>query len=403
MAHAADTHKESYLKSLITYNKDIPAIPFILLGLALCAVGGITAIMVFVNGHAEMYNVTRQVSWGLLISTYAYFVITSTGIAFIGGLGHAFGFEKYAMISRRIVVLATIVLLAGFTQILMELGNPLKMIYMMITPNFKAPIFWMGMFYGVELVILAVELFLIFKPNQTKADHKLAAVAGFLALLVGVLATSNLGFVFGSLNARPWFHGIHFSTFLVVSGITGGAALLILIHNIVYKFNVPSRLQPSMASLGKLMGGGIGVMIFLYLWKMITSIFNMPGDAYLSALSLIKGQLAAGFWIGEMGLAIIIPLVLIVFAKGNPKTLALAGFVFLIGLFFTRYNYVVAGQLPPMREGLPGSGVETNAMGLLAYSPSVSEWLIFALGFGVFFLLYFAAEKFLDLETKDHH
>jgi molybdopterin-containing oxidoreductase family membrane subunit len=400
--HAAETHNESFLKSLIVNNKDIPAMPFILLGLLLCAVGGVTAIMVFVNGHEAMYNVNREVPWGLLIASYAYFVITSTGIAFIGGLAHAFGYESFAKIGKRIVVLATIVLLAGFTQILMELGNPLKMIYMMVTPNFRAPIFWMGTFYGIELVILAFELYMIFKPNQSESDHKIAAVTGFLALLVGVLATSNLGYVFGSLNARDWFHGIYFSTFLVVSGITAGAALLIVVHSVVYKGGIPEKLQPSIASLGKLMGGGIGVMMFLYLWKFMSSIFTEPGDAYTSAMSLVSGPLALNFWVGEMLLAVIIPLALIIIAKGSSKTLTLAGIVFLVGLFFTRYDFVVAGQLPPMREGLPGSGVVTNISGLAMYSPSVSEWLIYLLGFGVFFLLYFAAEKFLNLETSDH-
>jgi molybdopterin-containing oxidoreductase family membrane subunit len=403
MAEHADTHNKSFMKSLIVNNREIPAMPFIILGLLLCAVGGVTVIMVFVNGHENMYNVNREVPWGLLIASYAYFVIISTGIAFIGGLAHAFGYEKYQTIGKRTVVLATIVLIAGFTQILMEIGNPLRMIYMMITPNFRAPIFWMGTFYGIELVILAVELYLIFKPNQTKSDHKLAAVAGFLALLVGVLATSNLGYVFGSLNAREWFHGIYFSTFLVVSGVTAGAALLILVHYVVYKGSVPEALKPALVSLGKMMGGGIGVMMFLYLWKMLSSIFTEPGDAYVSAIALVNGPLSANFWIGEMLLAVVIPLALIVMAKGNVKALALAGFVFLIGLFFTRYDFVVAGQLPPMREGLAGSGVLTDVTGLAMYSPSVSEWLIYLFGFGVFFLLYFSAEKFLNLETETHH
>jgi molybdopterin-containing oxidoreductase family membrane subunit len=396
--------KKGFLSELITYNKDIPAMPLVFLGLILAGIGAVTAIMVFMKGHAEMYGVTRQVPWGMLIGTYAYFVITSTGLAFIGGLGHAFGFESFNKISRRIVVLATFVLLAGFTQILMEIGHPIRMIiYMMLSPNFKAPILWMGVFYTIELVILAFELIIVFKPNPTAQDHKLAAILGFLALVVGTLATSNLGFVFGSLNARPWFHGIHFSTFLVISGITAGAGLLMLIHNIVYKFNIPEELNGAMKSLAKLMGGGIGMMAFLYLWNMLTSIFNTPGGKYEAAMALISGPLAANFWIGEIGLAIVIPLALLVLAKGNTKMYGLAGLIFMVGLYFTRINYIVAGQLPVMRDGNPGSGVVTDASGLAAYSPSMGEWGIFMLGIGTALVLYFAAEKFLDLKTPDHH
>lgn len=403
MSSHAET-KKSPLAGLITYNKDIPVMPLILIGLVLAGIGAVTALMVLIKGHGEMYGVTRQVPWGMLIATYAYFVITSTGLAFIGGLGHAFGFEAYNKISRRIVVLATIVLIAGFTQILMEIGHPIRMmIYMILTPNLKAPILWMGVFYGIELVILAFELILVFKAHPTAKDHKMAAILGFLALLVGTLATSNLGFVFGSLNARPWFHGIYFSTFLVISGITAGAGLLMLIHNIVYKFNIPAELTKPMNSLAKLMGGGIGMMMFLYLWKILTSLFNSPDGAYQSLMALISGPLAANFWIGEMGLAIAVPLLLLIVAKGNTKIYGVAGLVYMVGLFFTRFDFVVAGQLPVMRAANEGSNVITDANGLASYSASAGEWGIFMLGIGTALMLYFAAEKFLNLKTPDHH
>jgi len=396
--------KKGLLSGLITYNKDIPVMPLILVGLVLAGIGAVTALMVLINGHETMYGVSREVPWGLLIATYAFFVITSTGLAFIGGLGHAFGFEAYNKISRRIVVLATFVLIAGFTQILMEIGHPIRMmIYMMLSPNLKAPILWMGVFYGIELVILAFELILVFKAHPTASDHKLAGILGFLALLVGTLATSNLGFVFGSLNARPWFHGIYFSTFLVISGITAGAGLLMLIHNIVYKFNIPSHLDSSMKALAKLMGGGIGMMMFLYLWKILSSLFNAPDGAYQSVMALISGPLAANFWIGEMGLAIVVPLALLLIAKGNNTINGIAGLVFMVGLFFTRFDFVVAGQLPTMRAADLGSKVMADASGLAMYSPSASEWGVFLLGIGVALVLYFAAEKFLDLSTPDHH
>lgn len=404
-AHAeSKTGLVATLKGLITYNKDIPVMPLILLGLVLAGIGAITAVVVLWKGHEAMYAVNREIPWGMLIGTYAYFVITSTGLAFIGGLGHAFGFENFAKISRRIVVLATIVLLAGFTQILMEIGHPIRMIiWMMLSPNPTAPILWMGVFYSIELVILGLELYMVFKPHPTDKDHKTAAMLGFLALAVGTLATSNLGFVFGSLVARPWFHGIHFSTFLVISGITAGAGLLMLVHNIVYKFNIPAEFDKSMNALAKLMGGGIGMMVFLYLWKFLTAIFNKPLGEYESAMALIAGPLAAHFWIGEMLLAVVIPLALLVTAKGNTKKYGIAGLVFMVGLYFTRVNYIVAGQMPTMREATDGSGVAAGLDGLAMYSPSIAEWGIFLLGIGTALMLYFAAEKFLDLKTPEHH
>lgn len=401
MSHSEHAAPKNGLANLITYNKDIPAYPYIIIGLILLGIGAIGALLALIKGHAEVYNVSREVPWGLLIGTYAYFVITSTGLAFIGGLAHAFGYEKYAKVSKRIVVMAVAILLAGFTQIGLELGNPLRMVWMFITPNFRAPIFWMGIFYSIELVILFVELYLVFMPN--KSNHKLSAIVGFFALLVGTIATSNLGYVFGSLNARPFFHGIYFSTFLVISGITAGAAMLIIVHNIVFKGKVPSELNDTIHSLAKLMGMGIGIMIFLYFWKIMSSLYTEPQGSYEAVMAMLAGPLALNFWIGEVLLAVIIPLLIIVTNSKNPAMLKFAGISFMIGLFFTRYDFIVAGQMPVMREALPGSGVIANAAGLATYSPSIVEWMVFALGWGVFLTLYFAAEKFLDLNTTDHH
>jgi molybdopterin-containing oxidoreductase family membrane subunit len=364
--------------------------------------GAFAVIRVMLHGHETIYAVNREVPWGLLIATYAYFVITSTGLAFIGGLGHAFGFEKFARMNRRIVMLAFVTLLAGFTQIGMELGHPFRlMIYFLVSPHFAAPIVWMGLFYSIELVLLAVELFIIFQPERF--SRRTAALVGFLALVVGVIATSNLGFVFGSINARPFFHGIYFPVFLVVSGIVAGAGLLLIVYNVVYRFRVPAEYVEPMRALGRLMGLGIGGMVLLYFWKIMSSLYTEPQGAYESAMALLSGPLAPHFWIGEVLLALAVPLALLIVGLRRVSTtaLGLSGLVFLLGMFFTRFDFIVAGQLPPMREGYEGSGVHT-VNGLAQYAPSMGEWMIFALGLGVFFFLYFMAEKFLDLESADH-
>ena len=49
---------------------------------------------------------------------------------------------------------------------------------------------------------------------------------------------------------------------------------------------------------------------------------------------LVQGDFALNFWIGEVGLAVLLPLALIFFTKGkNAIALALAGFSCLIGVF----------------------------------------------------------------------
>lgn len=376
--------------------------PYIILGAIFLIIGLIGVIFVLFKGHEAAYGVTREVPWGLLIGTYAYFVIISTGLAFIGGLAHTFGIRSFENIGKRIVFLAFFTLLAGFTQIGMELGHPFRlMIYFLLSPNFKAPIVWMGIFYSIELVILAFELYMVFFPK--KFSHTHFKIIGFLALFVGVLATSNLGFVFGSINARPFYHGIYFPIFLVVTGIGGGCALLLVVHNLLYKFSIPLRQRESMYALGKLMGICITFAALMVFWKIVSSLFTEPKGAYEAVLTLLFGKFSVNFWLGEVVLTYLLPILLIVLSKANNvKFISIAGFSYLIGLFFTRYDFIVAGQLPLMREPHWGSGVKA-LNGLAVYSPSAIEIAVFCLAIGIFTTLYFLSERYLYNYLENSH
>lgn len=375
-------------------SKNTLTTPYVIIGSIFLLIGLIGVLIVLFKGHEASYGVSREVPWGLLIGSYAYFVIISTGLAFIGGLAHTFGVKSFEKIGKRIVFLAFFTLLAGFTQIGMELGHPFRlMIYFILSPNFSAPIVWMGIFYSIELLILAFELYMVFFPH--KFSHTHFKIVGFLALFVGVLATSNLGFVFGSINARPFYHGIYFPIFLVVTGIGGGCALLIVVFNLLYKFSIPSNQQESIYALGKLMGLCIAFAVLLLFWKIMSSLFTEPKGAYEAVSALLTGKLSLNFWLGEIILTYLFPILLIIFSKSqNIKMLSIAGFSYLIGLFFTRYDFIVAGQLPLMRDAHFGSGVKA-VRGLAVYSPSGVEIAVFCLAIGLFCTLYFLSERYL--------
>ena len=46
------------------------------------------------HGH-HAYNVTRQHPWGLLISMYVFFVVSSTGLCIISSIGHVLASKSF--------------------------------------------------------------------------------------------------------------------------------------------------------------------------------------------------------------------------------------------------------------------------------------------------------------------
>ena len=71
------------------------------------AAGFAGVINVLINGHAQVYNVSREVPWGILIATYVFLVVSSTGLCLISSLGHVFGIKKFEFIGKRAILLAS--------------------------------------------------------------------------------------------------------------------------------------------------------------------------------------------------------------------------------------------------------------------------------------------------------
>jgi molybdopterin-containing oxidoreductase family membrane subunit len=120
--------------------------------------GAIAGLMATVGGHHVYYNVNRELAWGVLISTYIFFVVTSTGLCLVSSIGHIFGVESFMPLAKRAVFLAIVTLCAGFFVICAEIKVPIRMmLYNIISPNLTSNIWWMGTLYGVALMVMILE------------------------------------------------------------------------------------------------------------------------------------------------------------------------------------------------------------------------------------------------------
>jgi len=234
-----------------------------------------------------------------------------------------------------------------------------------------------------------------------KHNHKGAFYAGLGGFIAGISAHSNLGAVFGLLEARPFWHGPYLPIYFILSALISGTALILIIFNISYgrPSNLPEKAKNALTGLSKLFGLFLGIIIFFDIWKIITSVYGAPPEKYESVMALLTGQLSFNFWFFEVMLGMLIPFFIILFTKGRNLTASLiAAISAVIGIFYMRYDLVIAGQLFPMREPAPGAHVQSALQnGMVTYSPSFSEIsiVIGALGFCVF--LYLLAEKYLNL------
>lgn len=356
------------------------------------------ALNVLFNGHAHVYNVTREIPWGILIATYVFLVVSSTGLCLVSSLGHVFGIEKFEFIGKRAIILAIITLLCGFGTIGMEINHPLRLaLYAIISPNFTSAIWWMGTLYGLYLVLLSGELYFLMKGM-----HKGAFALGMAGFIAAVSAHSNLGAVFGLLEARPYWHGSFLPIYFILSALVSGGAIVSMIVYFNHKESgtpMPQKYEDFMATLGKLQALFLTILIFFVIWKIIPALYGHPPEKFEATMATLTGPLAFNFWFFEVLLGMLIPVVILL----NPRTrtpggVMWAGLLSTCGIFFMRYDLVVAGQLFSMREGAADL---TN--GLLSYVPSITELAIVIGAISLCLFLYTLAEHLLPLDVEEEH
>ncbi|MDF1614593.1 NrfD/PsrC family molybdoenzyme membrane anchor subunit [Desulfurivibrio dismutans] len=361
----------------------------------LCLIGLVGLANYLIQGH-DAYNIYRQVPWGILISTYIFFVVSSTGLCLVSSLGHVFGIKQFEVIGKRAIAMAIITLLSGFAVIAAEIGYPFRMlIYNILTPNLAAAIWWMGTLYGLYLVFILLEFRFMIKVN-----HKWAGYLGLAGFIAGVAAHSNLGAVFGYLDARPWWHGPFLPIYFILSAAVTGCAIILLLYAVRYaREEMPVRISETLVSISRLFAMLLGILLFFEAWKVLTSVYGGAPGKYEAMMILLSGPLSWSFWGFEILLGMLLPFILLLATGGrNLKVATWAALSSMIGIFFMRYNLVVTGQLVPLRSDVDAVG----ASGLLSYTPSLTEIAIVLGGMGLCLLLYILAGRFFNLDADNH-
>jgi len=344
------------------------------------------------HGH-HVFNVTREHPWGLLIATYIFFVVSSTGLCIVGSLGDVFRFDalNYRLFSKRAIFGSIVTILAGFAVIAFEIGHPVRMmIYNVASPGLTSAIWWMGTLYGLYLTFMIIEFILLLRHEMRKAQ-----IVGFIGLAVGLAAHSNLGSVFGFLNARPISNGVYYPTYFILTAFITGIFIAYIMMGFRYRLRFPAPIDTMLTGLAKIQGFLLGAFLFFAGWKMLTDLYGgMPGRADV-AWHILHSRL---FW-AEIVLAILIPGAVILLGRARHHVaMFYASLIGMIGVFFMRYNLVHDTQLKPLqtmkitRYQLPPSWVE--------YVPSATEIYISLGGLGLVFAMYYIGTRVFDLDEK---
>lgn len=339
----------------------------------------------FTEGHAA-FNTSSDVAWGAPIAWYLFFLLASSGLSIIASLDTVFGVNLFYPIAKRCVWLSIICLIAGFSVLALEIGRPFRMLWALpLALQVKSPMWWMGVFYSIDLGLLCVKFYLMHTGDW---HGRFSRFVGVLSFVVCILAPGTLGLVFGMMAMRPAWYSPIMPMYFILTGFATAVAFALFITSMTRRDGQTGAevVQLYNVVLPRLLFVSVLAVIGMRFGQIVTGLWsNFEGlEANWSALR-------SPFFHIEIWLGLVLPALLMA-TNGLRATRAiqfLAAILYMVGIFFGRLELLIAGQKVPLFKG--------HWTGFVDYWPSLTEWMLVPAGFGIFLFLYGAGSWLLRL------
>ncbi|KIM00419.1 Molybdopterin Oxidoreductase Membrane Subunit [Paramagnetospirillum magnetotacticum MS-1] len=380
------------LLGLIDFGKKPDGVTILMmLGGAILAGVGLAYVLLqlVLNGHSA-FNTSSNVAWGAPIAFYLFFLLTSSGLSVIASLDTVFGLKVFYPVAKRCMWLSITTLVAGFSILALEIGHPFRMIWAIpMGMQFHSPMWWMGVFYSIDLVLLCVKFYLMHTGEwHTKRAHYVS-IASFT---ICILAPGTLGLVFGMMAMRPAWYSPVMPMYFILTGFATATAFILFITSLYEHEDKQAEVKRLYTSvLPRLFFVSLLAVIAMRFGQIITGLWsNYEGmEAHWHALR-------SPLFHVEIWLGFVLPALLMASESRRQYRpfQALAALLFGVGIFFARLELLIVGQVVPLFKGSFGGYAE--------YWPSATEWMLVPAGFGIFYVLYGAGNWLLRLsETSE--
>ncbi len=350
--------------------------------LAVLIVAGLVGLVQRLTMGHEVINHGSLIPWGLWIVLYTYLGGLAAGLYVFSALGSVFEIEVFKPLRRVTAVGSLIALAAGLLLVWFDLGHMERFPELFFRPSSTSLMGRMSWVYAGFFVIVVVQLVLDYGGNATAAKW-----LGAVALVLAVAFAGTEGALMGVLGSRPaWNTGLFPIRFLVAGLVTAGAALTFIL---AFLWKAEGRDE----MLRWVTGITLGLLIFEALMEFaaIETMLYGGAPAVKDALNLaMYGPDSWLFWGLQVLVGMVIPLVALVFFRGNRVIVGLGSVALMIGFVAARSNLLIPVLSVPELEGITEAYYSPRLS--TVYVPSLTEWLVavgvIALGLAVYSFLW---------------
>jgi Ni/Fe-hydrogenase subunit HybB-like protein len=300
-------------------------------------------IVAYLKGQ-QVWGVSNIIPWGQLITFYIFFIGLSAGAIIISSLSYVFKREAYEPIGRMAVFMGILLMMGAMLFVLVDLGRPEKSwrLFMYFYLNNMTSMFAINsIFYGGYISLMLIYLWLIFEKKK-----KWAVIVGTADVLWAVAVHMGTGAIFGLIGNREIFFSPIKPFEFLAAALTSGTSLVILAATGTFKFTGRVIAKDLVLSLGRLLSGMILVLVVMVFIDKLTHLYFPNRE---STLYLFTGSYWFLFWVFQIGMGIVLPLILLLHPRTGKTVggIVLAAASVVVGVFGERAALVIPGTAHP--------------------------------------------------------
>ena len=329
-----------------------------------------------------------ELHWGLLVVAYPYITGLVAGAFILASLERVFNVKEIQPTYRLALLTALAFLLAAPLPLLAHLGHPERSFEIFLTPNLNSAMAMFGFVYAWYLtVVLLLEIWFDYRKDlvewsrkgkglrrllhgvltlgandlserSLRFDHNAGKFVTFIGIPSAFLLHGYVGFIFGSVKANPWWSSVLIPIVFLFSAMVSGIAMVLLLYMLTcLARRVPIDMK-CVDKLGSFLLYALIIDFSLELLDFIHRLYEAEESIKILSqmvsgqlfLSLVVLQVLLGTWLPMIALSLVTPAFRhrgLVEVPEEMRRLAyfMATVLIQIGIFSTRWNVVVGGQL----------------------------------------------------------
>jgi Ni/Fe-hydrogenase subunit HybB-like protein len=392
------------MKMDVTINQRVrfkfPLLVWVLL--TLMGIAFIVAMVRYLFGIGDISDLSYSYPWGFWISFDLFTgVAISSGGFLMAGIVYIFRIKEFRPLLRPSVLTAFLGYIMVAVALLVDLGHPERIWYMMIHWNHTSVLLEIGICVMSYLTVLAIEFAPIFfegiKRNKiAHFIHRFIIVFVILGVVLSTLHQSSLGslMLIEPVKLHPLWWTPILPILFFISAIAIGLGMIILESSLssrYFKRGLEINLLDKLAK-------AIPIVLIVYLLVKFGELAYSGDLHYL----FTSGVMSFLFWM-EIILGVIIPMGWFAFKQNriNPNRMLAGALLLLLGMVLNRFNVSwLAVKHPDPLTYLP------SFMSNVRYIPTLPEISVSLGIFSAGILAFGLAAKYLPVfenESDAHH